>query len=182
MFHFCLQPNPIPQALSNIEKRHYECQTKHNNFRILLLLLLPLLFPLWLQALVSHFCLAWRYFPQGAHCRADLQAAAHPTHTVCGLAEIPAYAQGARSRGAAGTTVPNEGVWWCYRKVCRKSSHLTSGTWDRRSCAGFHLWNLGCGLWRNHLYQVLNHSKEVEKFSWTEESCLSHTCFDQTES
>lgn len=35
MFHFCLQPIPIPQALPNMEKRHYQCQTNTtNNFPI----------------------------------------------------------------------------------------------------------------------------------------------------
>lgn len=45
-------------------------QNTTSNFHILLLLPLPLLSPLWLQALVSHFCLAWRYSPQ----RSSLQS------------------------------------------------------------------------------------------------------------
>lgn len=123
---------------------------------------------------------------RGAHCRAELQAAAHPIHTVCGLAAIPTYARGALELH----------VWLCQMKglgdvtegfvESLPTLHLEPETKDLVLDFICEIWDLKrdayrCAARRNHLYQVLNHSKEVEKFSWTEESCLSHTCFDQTE-
>lgn len=101
------------------------------------------------------------------------------------LHDLHLLPKGVESSVDVDTTTQEKGFYDITQEFAKKASCPVPRTWGQRTCAGFHLWNLGFNEISMQVCSkvglaVSDHGKEVENLSWSWKSCFSHVSFDQT--